>query len=738
MKRETNQYKENLKKEYKKELKKYMIKSIFLWIFLIAAIIGVGFYGYIYVFEKGEYNLLGMKDTIIPNFHSIEIYSNNMYNPNFAEVGDTITIKLKATEELSKTPSVKINGQKVKVEKQEKYYYYVNYKVEEQSNTDEPIFFNVYDYEDLSGNQGKVKDNTTDDSFVYIIAKKENPTTKYINVKSVILQPKSKTLVKGTTFKLNKTILPSNSTNKNVTWVSSDESIVKVNDKGIVTAISKGEATIKVITEDGNKEAITKIKVINPEESSKKTTKKKTTSKKTTTKEEIITTSRTTLLTSITTHNTTTLKPTTTSTVTTTTKTTTTSKKPTPTTTKATTTTKKTTTTVGVSSITLNVTSISLNIGDSKTITATINPSNAANKNVTWSSSNTSVVTVSNGVVKAIGKGTATITVKSNNGKTATVQVTVLQPATGISLNKTSLTIKSGLTAKLTATVSPSNANNKNVTWTSSNTSVVTVDGSGNLYAKKAGTATITAKTHNGKTATAKITVKALEILFVGNSKTYYPGKATTDDGIPKRVKAIAANRGYSVNYVYAGAGGKTLLYNYNNYKSKIESKTFDVVIMQEQNDVFTSDKAQYKDAVTKIVNLLKKKNKNVKVYIRAMWTTVPSKVGNVGPKYNTGKKNTEEIAAGITNAKVIYDGVAMYAAHGPKNVSTDNLVNLFSDERHQNKHGAYLSGACIFSTVFNEDPRNISINVDLEKDSNSTGNDDILLNHVYNSCYKK
>ena len=183
-----------------------------------------------------------MKDTIIPNFHSIEIYSNNMYNPNFAEVGDTITIKLKATEELSKTPSVKINGQKVKVEKQEKYYYYVNYKVEEQSNTDEPIFFNVYDFEDLSGNQGKVKDNTTDDSFVYI--------TKYINVKSVILQPKSKTLVKGTTFKLNKTILPSNSTNKNVTWVSSDESIVKVNDKGIVTAISKGEATIKVITED--------------------------------------------------------------------------------------------------------------------------------------------------------------------------------------------------------------------------------------------------------------------------------------------------------------------------------------------------------------------------------------------------------------------------------------------------------------------------------------------------------
>ena len=71
-------------------------------------------------------------------------------------------------------------------------------------------------------------------------------------------------------------------------------------------------------------------------------------------------------------------------------------------------------------------------------------------------------------------------------------------------------------------------------------------------------------------------------------------------------------------------------------------------------------------------------------------------------------------------------------------NTQIDNLVNLFSDERHQNKHGAYLSGACIFSTVFNEDPRNISINVDLEKDSNSTGNDDILLNHVYNSCYKK
>ena len=84
---------------------------------------------------------------------------------------------------------------------------------------------------------------------------------------------------------------------------------------------------------------------------------------------------------------------------------------------------------LSVSSIKLNATSITLKNVRSYKLIATINPTNATNKNVTWTSSNTRVATVdANGNVKAVGAGTATITAKSNNGKTATCKVTVINP----------------------------------------------------------------------------------------------------------------------------------------------------------------------------------------------------------------------------------------------------------------------------------------------------------------------
>ncbi len=83
-------------------------------------------------------------------------------------------------------------------------------------------------------------------------------------------------------------------------------------------------------------------------------------------------------------------------------------------------------TTVSVTGVSLNKSSATLNVGDTTTLTATVAPSNATNKNVTWTSSNTAVATVSNGVVTAKKAGTATITVKTADGnKTATCSVTV-------------------------------------------------------------------------------------------------------------------------------------------------------------------------------------------------------------------------------------------------------------------------------------------------------------------------
>ena len=179
---------------------------------------------------------------------------------------------------------------------------------------------------------------------------------------------------------------------------------------------------------------------------------------------------------------------------------------------------------VEVSSISLDKSSASLNVGESLTLTAIIKPSNASNKSVTWSSSNTSVATVSSiGVVTAKAAGTATITVTtSDGGKTATCSVTVQAKTvsvTGVSLNKSSLSMTVGDTQTLTATVSPSNATNKSVTWSSSNTSVATVSSSGVVTAEAAGTATITVTTSDGgKKATCSVTVQAKTVSVTGVS----------------------------------------------------------------------------------------------------------------------------------------------------------------------------------------------------------------------------
>ena len=157
---------------------------------------------------------------------------------------------------------------------------------------------------------------------------------------------------------------------------------------------------------------------------------------------------------------------------------------------------------------TLNKTSVTLNKGGSTALTATVTPSNATNKSVIWSSSDTSIATISDGKVNAIGKGTAIITAKTLDGNhTATCKVTVNVPVTSVSLNKSSVTLNKGGSTTLTATVAPSDATNKSVIWSSSNTSVATVS-NGIVKAAGKGTATITVKTVDGsKTATCAVTV---------------------------------------------------------------------------------------------------------------------------------------------------------------------------------------------------------------------------------------
>lgn len=175
-----------------------------------------------------------------------------------------------------------------------------------------------------------------------------------------------------------------------------------------------------------------------------------------------------------------------------------------------------------VDSVSISKSSASTKVGTNITLTATVSPSSAANKNVTWSSSNTNVATVnSSGVVTPKAVGTTNIIVKTvDGGYTATCKVTVDKiPVTGVSLNKSNTNIVVGKTETLTATVLPANATNKSVTWTSSNTSIATVSSTGVVTAKSAGTATITVKTADGgKTATCKVTVNPATVAVTGVS----------------------------------------------------------------------------------------------------------------------------------------------------------------------------------------------------------------------------
>ena len=164
-----------------------------------------------------------------------------------------------------------------------------------------------------------------------------------------------------------------------------------------------------------------------------------------------------------------------------------------------------------IDAISLNKTYVDLIIGQNETLQATISPSTASGNTLVWSSAIPSVATVDqNGKVTAVSEGTTIISVSTEDGKEmATCTVTVrFQHVESISLDKSNLQMYVGKTATLVATVSPSNANNPAVTWTSSNPDVASVNESGVITALTEGNTTITASSVDGnKTATCSVSV---------------------------------------------------------------------------------------------------------------------------------------------------------------------------------------------------------------------------------------
>ena len=238
------------------------------------------------------------------------------------------------------------------------------------------------------------------------------------------------TLLKGESCLLRAIISPENATGTSVTWNSSNPSVATVDGTGKVTAIEGGTTTVTITTTDGKFSATCIVNV-----------------------------------------------------------------------------------NVNVSSLTLSDTSLSLEKGTSKKLSVTVNPDDATDKSVKWSSADTNIATVDeNGNVTAVNGGTTTITVKSADGKiSATCAVVVTVSVQSVVLDKTEVSLVKGQTMTLIATISPSDATTKEMIWSTSDEHIVTVD-NGNIKAVGVGTATISVTTKDGsKVATCTVTVDKSE-----------------------------------------------------------------------------------------------------------------------------------------------------------------------------------------------------------------------------------
>ena len=340
-------------------------------------------------------------------------------------------------------------------------------------------------------------------------------------VQSVGLNKTELALEVGKTGTLEAKVEPSDATNKNVTWSSSNSEVATV-DNGVVTAVSAGEAIITVTTEDGGKTATCKVTVNAPQtvpvtgvtlDKAELTLEKGSTGTLKATVEPQNATNNTVTWSSSNPEVATVDNGVVTAVsageaiITVTTED------------GAKTATCKVTVnapqTVPVTGVTLDKTSLDLKTGDNTTLTATVNPESATNKDVTWISDKPEIAAVKGGTVTAKAAGTAIIAVTTiDGGKIATCTVTVIPKTVQVSGIQVqgSASVYVGGSTKLTATVTPTNATNQKVTWSSNNESVATVGTDGTVTAVSAGTATITVTTEDGqKTAACTVTVLSVD-----------------------------------------------------------------------------------------------------------------------------------------------------------------------------------------------------------------------------------
>lgn len=255
---------------------------------------------------------------------------------------------------------------------------------------------------------------------------------------------------------------------------------------------------------------------------------------------------------------------------------------------------------VAVSGVALNKKVATVNVGKKVTVKATVTPANADNKTLVWTSSNTKIATVSNGVVKGVKAGRVIITAKTTDDSniSATCTVTVKQPVTRISLSKKA-TLYTGKKLTLKAKVNPANASNKALTWKSSNTKIAKVASNGVVTGVKAGTVKITATAKDGsrKSATCTVTVRqSVSKITLSKTNVVLPKKGSSYN---VRV-TVAPKNAYNKNVAVKSAKTKVAKVSASTVKS---GKTVKITAVKKGTTkvVFTAKDGSKKSATCKV-----------------------------------------------------------------------------------------------------------------------------------------
>ena len=163
-------------------------------------------------------------------------------------------------------------------------------------------------------------------------------------------------------------------------------------------------------------------------------------------------------------------------------------------------------------SMSLGYEDLELRVGDTKHISVTIKPDGADAGAISWSTSDSKIVTVDDGTVTGKAKGTAVVTAESESGLKRVCNVTILdKEIESVAMSESSTSVKKGNKIQLEAKVKPVDAPSDNIVWSSSDPETASVDSNGMVLGEKEGVAIITCETENGKKATCTVTVKDTE-----------------------------------------------------------------------------------------------------------------------------------------------------------------------------------------------------------------------------------